>query len=84
MIIGCGRRIEKKIIAPNGKHDYQAPVTLDLNPDHRPILFITWNSCPSFKDNIFGEIHAYEVLEHTGAQGITVSSSNNSASYGEF
>lgn len=70
LIVGCGRRKDKKIIAPSGNHYFQNPVTLDINPDHHPDIIHDLEQLPiPFKDNSFDEIHAYEVLEHTGNQG---------------
>lgn len=45
-------------------------MTLDNNPAHKPNIVHDLTVMPlPFFDNMFDEIHAYEVLEHTGAQG---------------
>ena len=68
LLIGCGSRKEK-LIYLNHK-DFQNVTTLDINPDHKPdVLFDLCNLPLPFDDNTFDEIHAYEVLEHTGSQG---------------
>jgi SAM-dependent methyltransferase len=68
LLIGCGRDRSKKV-----KHtpfEWQNLITLDSDPDRKPD--ITWDlellPLP-FADDQFDEIHAYEVLEHTGSQG---------------
>lgn len=69
LLIGCGSRREK-IIAPDGKPEWNHLTTLDNNPDHSPVLIADLMSLPlELEDNLFDEIHAYEVLEHTGRQG---------------
>ncbi len=69
LLIGAGSSRVKKL-APNGRQDWHALTTLDINPDHRPdhVWDLTQLPLP-FADNQFDEIHAYEVLEHTGRQG---------------
>lgn len=43
---------------------------MDINPDHKPDVVHDLMVLPlPFADNTFDEIHAYEVLEHTGQQG---------------
>jgi SAM-dependent methyltransferase len=45
-------------------------VTVDLNPDHRPDVVADLSEVPwPFPSDAFDEVHAYEVLEHLGAQG---------------
>jgi hypothetical protein len=69
LLIGCGSRREK-IITPDGSREWKALTTLDNNADHEPHLLIDLCQLPyELEDNLFDEIHAYEVLEHTGAQG---------------
>jgi cyclopropane fatty-acyl-phospholipid synthase-like methyltransferase len=54
----------------NGVYEWDELVTLDINPDHKPSVVHDLMSFPyPFDDNTFDEIHAYEVLEHTGQQG---------------
>lgn len=68
LLIGCGSRRVKMI--HSGNPDFQNVTTLDINPDHKPDLI--WDLTDiylPFNDDTFDEIHAYEVLEHTGAQG---------------
>lgn len=68
LLIGCGSR-RVKHLQPDGEgwHDL---TTLDINPDHRPDVEWDLENLPlPFPDNSFDQIHAYEVLEHTGRQG---------------
>jgi SAM-dependent methyltransferase len=52
-----------------GPGRWQELVTLDNNPDHRPDIVHDLHQALPFGDNSFDEIHAYDVLEHVGAQG---------------
>ena len=66
LLIGCGSRRDKIV----GDGDFVDLVTLDNNPDHRPDIVHDLERLPlPFPDESFNEIHAYEVLEHVGAQG---------------
>lgn len=69
LLIGCGSRREKLLWAQDHK-EWEGLITLDGNRDHKPD--ICWDLCRvplPFEGNSMDEIHAYEVLEHTGAQG---------------
>ncbi len=67
--IGCGSKYVKAIHFNERPHRNNL-VTLDINRDHRPDVVWDLNPLPlPFADNSFDEIHAYEVLEHTGVQG---------------
>lgn len=69
LLIGCGSNREKKMHY-RGHEQWEGLVTLDMNPDHKPDVFWDLRSVPlPFEENQFDEIHAYEVLEHTGTQG---------------
>lgn len=69
LLIGCGQRREK-LMHYKGHEQWEGLVTLDMNPDHKPDVFWDLYSIPlPFEEDQFDEIHAYEVLEHTGAQG---------------
>lgn len=69
LLIGCGSRREK-IIPWNDRSAWTELVTLDINPDHKPDVVHDLNALPlPFEADTFDEIHAYEVLEHTGQQG---------------
>ncbi len=69
LLIGCGSERTKRLNIA-GHEEWEGLVTLDINPDHKPD--VVWNleqtSLP-FPTDDFDEIHAYEVLEHTGQQG---------------
>jgi SAM-dependent methyltransferase len=67
LLIGAGSNHDKRLgFSPN----WHELVTLDINPDHKPDVVWDLEQMPlPFPDNRFDEIHAYEVLEHTGRQG---------------
>ena len=69
LIIGSGSSRDKRFNT-GGTNIFDDPTFLDINVDHKPD--VVWNLMDMplpFKDDTFDEIHAYEVLEHTGAQG---------------
>ena len=69
LLIGCGSNIDKRLALEN-HFGWGNLVTLDINPDHNPDVVWDLEKLPlPFEDNEFDEIHAYEVLEHTGSQG---------------
>jgi SAM-dependent methyltransferase len=69
LIIGCGTKRDKRL-SVDGSKEFQNPVRLDINEDHKPDVVWDLNQFPyPFADNEFDEIHAYEVLEHCGTQG---------------
>lgn len=69
LLIGCGSNRIKKVTA-DGNFNWKDLKTLDNNSDHNPdILFNLEDINLPLEDNSVEEIHAYEVLEHTGNQG---------------
>lgn len=69
LLIGCGHRREK-VLHLDGKKEWTNLKTVDHNPDTGCDLVHDLEIFPyPFEDNQFDEIHAYEVLEHTGNQG---------------
>lgn len=70
LLIGCGAMRDKRLVCGDNMETWSNLTTLDYNPDHKPdhIWDLNLGTVP-FNDNTFDEIHAYEVLEHTGAQG---------------
>ena len=70
LLIGCGSSKEKRLTC-DGTKEWSSLTTLDYNDDHKPdvVWDLTSPSGLPFEANTFDEIHAYEVLEHTGAQG---------------
>lgn len=68
LLIGCGSDTTRRIRST--RDHWSNLVTLDINPDHKPDVVWDLMEFPyPFEDNTFDEIHAYEVLEHTGTQG---------------
>ena len=69
LLIGCGSS-NKKVIHSVDDVEWQNLIRLDINAMHKPDVVWDLNDLPMpFDDNEFDEIHAYEVLEHTGNQG---------------
>jgi SAM-dependent methyltransferase len=70
LLIGCGNQRKKCITFPAIPSDWIELVTLDHDPSCNPHVVHDLNSLPyPFMDNVFDEIHAFEVLEHCGSQG---------------
>lgn len=70
LLLGCGRDRARRIEVA-GRRDFGPHlVTLDHNADHEPDVVWDLGQLPlPFRDDTFTELHAYEVLEHTGRQG---------------
>lgn len=69
LLVGAGSSRVKKLIM-NGRNEWSNLVTLDINADHQPDVVWSLEDLPlPFANDEFDEIHAYEVLEHTGQQG---------------
>ena len=70
LLIGCGSSRGKRLTADQTE-SWSNLTTLDHNSDHKPdvVWDLTCDFGLPFDENTFDEIHAYEVLEHTGAQG---------------
>jgi len=73
LLVGCGNCLDKQIKFPGSPEDDFSEdllVTLDVDPDLKPDIVHDLNVLPyPLGDNEYDEIHAYEVLEHTGTQG---------------
>ena len=70
LLIGCGNSREKKVVFPEIEKAWFQLVTLDIDKDCKPDVLHDLNELPlPFDDNMFDEIHAYEILEHCGRQG---------------
>jgi SAM-dependent methyltransferase len=69
LLLGCGSNRKKKIYL-QGRQEWTQLVTLDCVATHSPDVVHDLESLPlPFPDNSFDEIHAYDVLEHTGRLG---------------
>jgi SAM-dependent methyltransferase len=69
LLVGAGASRIKKIATPDNP-DWKELVTLDMDDRHKPDVLHDLTKLPlPFRDDTFDEIHAYEVLEHTGQQG---------------
>jgi SAM-dependent methyltransferase len=70
LLIGCGSRRDRLISLDEEHKFWEELVTLDINREHNPDVVWDLEKFPyPFQTDTFDEIHAYEVLEHTGRQG---------------
>jgi SAM-dependent methyltransferase len=70
LLLGAGKFKDKRISAPQGPTEWANLVTVDHNEDTHPDVLWDLERLPlPFQDNVFDEVHAYEILEHTGQQG---------------
>jgi hypothetical protein len=71
LLIGCGNSRRRLVRGPNDPEGFVALTTVDIDPNCG--ADIEWNlerlPYEFATDNSFTEIHAYDVLEHTGQQG---------------
>jgi SAM-dependent methyltransferase len=69
LLIGAGKRHHKQLVWEDRK-EWNDLITLDFNADHKPDVVHDIERLPlPFCNDLFDEIHAYDVLEHVGAQG---------------
>lgn len=69
LLIGCGRARMKKLCEDNNSA-WTELTTLDINEAHEPDVVWDLENLPlPFDACRFDEVHAYDVLEHTGRQG---------------
>ena len=69
LLIGCGSRRVKQVEV-NGRVGWDDLTTLDADPSCGPDVRWDLTEFPfPFAGDSFDEIHAYDVLEHTGSQG---------------
>jgi len=70
LLIGCGNSRKKKVKHGNISQEWLNLTTLDIDPNCKPDVLHDLSKLPlPFADESFDEVHAYEVLEHMGAQG---------------
>lgn len=70
LLLGCGNDLRKKTKWEGCPEQWTDLTTLDIDPAVNPDVVHDLNVLPlPFGDNTFDEVHAYEVLEHTGRQG---------------
>lgn len=70
LLLGSGSENTKRISLPDGPKVWMNLIKLDMNPDMNPDVLWDMEHLPlPFPADCFDEIHAYEVLEHTGRQG---------------
>ena len=73
LLIGCGSARDRRIHA-DGQDGWSELLTCDVNPAHSPDVLADLTVLPwPFGDDMFTEVHAYELLEHLGSQGDYVS-----------
>jgi SAM-dependent methyltransferase len=69
LLIGCGNSRDKRV-GDASNPGWNDLTTLDIDPHSGADVIHDLNTLPyPFADDHFDEIHAYEVLEHTGQQG---------------
>lgn len=68
ILLGCGHDRGKKLHPP-GRDQWSGLVTVDMNPEVRPDVVADVSGPLPFAADSADEIHAYDVLEHLGAQG---------------
>jgi len=70
LLLGCGNDRSKRVVFDEISEGWTDLVTLDMDPSCKPDVVHDMDEIPlPFDDDMFHEIHAYEVLEHTGFQG---------------
>lgn len=70
LLIGCGNRLKKQLKFQYIPSEFVNVTRLDIDPDCKPDVIHDLNVLPMpFEDNSFDEIHAADILEHTGQQG---------------
>jgi len=72
LLIGCGRSRDKRIDPGGAPRAWQNLTTLDSNEDVKPDVVLDLevdHLSDHFGEDVFNEVHAYEVLEHLGRQG---------------
>lgn len=70
LLIGCGHTRDKRVVVDGTPDSWQNLTTLDIYPECNPHVVHDLEDVPyPFRPETFDEIHAYEVLEHLGAQG---------------
>lgn len=70
LLLGCGNRAKKEIRFQFVPKEFQNVTRLDIDPNCKPDVVHDLNVLPlPFADNTFDEIHAVDILEHTGQQG---------------
>lgn len=69
LLLGCGGKRVKQLVW-EGRSEWAALTTLDINPAHEPDVVWDLNQRPlPFDDDSFDEVHGYELFEHLGRQG---------------
>ncbi|UAL11542.1 methyltransferase domain-containing protein [Caulobacter segnis] len=69
LLIGCGNSRDKRV-GDLSDWAWKDLTTLDIDPHAGADVIHDLNDIPyPFPDDHFDEVHAYEVLEHTGQQG---------------
>lgn len=70
LLIGCGHSRERRVTFSGIPETWTQLITLDVDETVDPDVVHNLDKIPyPFDDNMFNEIHAYEVLEHCGTQG---------------
>jgi hypothetical protein len=71
LVIGAGHIRKPRLRRINGPEEWEDPTYLDINPDTDPDVVHDLNNYPwPFDAASFDEIHAYDIIEHLGRQGL--------------
>jgi SAM-dependent methyltransferase len=70
LLLGCGNRTNKQLRFQFSPNEFLNLTRLDIDPDCKPDVVHDLDALPlPFEDNSFNELHAIDILEHTGRQG---------------
>ena len=70
LLAGCGNQRKKQVVFEGIPKHWIELITLDIDEDCKPKVVHDLEDLPlPFDDDVFDEIHLYQVLEHTGMQG---------------
>lgn len=70
LLLGAGNRSKKEITFEGVPKTFQNLTRIDIDPNCNPDVRWDLNNIPlPFENNAFDEIHAVDILEHTGQQG---------------
>lgn len=76
LLLGCGKVRKRNIRFSGGSDDFSGDdlTTIDMDPSSNPDIVMDLGVVPNgdslpFSNDVFDEIHAYDILEHIGSIG---------------